>query len=100
MRLLSLAALALTAALFFAALIPADEYGLQIAVNALAIASALIFLLGLAPPEVVRAVWRRPEQERTRHAIGGLMATTDPTRWSNRCCRRCVASSAPRRSIC
>ena len=78
MRLLSLAALALTAALFFAALIPADEYGLQIAVNALAIASALIFLLGLAPPEVVRAVWRRPEQERTRHAIGGLMATTDP----------------------
>ena len=78
MRLLSLAALALTAALFFAALIPADEYGLQIAVNALAIASALIFLLGLAPPEVVRAVWRRPEQERTRRAIGGLMATTDP----------------------
>ena len=78
MRLLSLAALALTAALFFAALIPSDEYGLQIAVNALAIASALIFLLGLAPPEVVRAVWRRPEQERTRHAIGGLMATMDP----------------------
>ena len=78
MRLLCLAALALTAALFFAALIPADEYGLQIAVNGLAIASALIFLLGLAPPEVVRAVWRRPEQERTRRAIGGLMATTDP----------------------
>ena len=78
MRLLSLAALALTAALFLAALIPADEYGLQIAVNGLAIASALIFLLGLAPPEVVRAVWRRPEQERTRRAIGGLMATTDP----------------------
>ena len=47
MRLLCLAALALTAALFFAALIPADEYGLQIAVNGLAIASALIFLLGL-----------------------------------------------------
>ncbi len=78
MRLLCLAALALTAALFFAALIPSDEYGLQIAVNGLAIASALIFLLGLAPPEVVRAVWRRPEQERTRRAIGGLMATTDP----------------------
>jgi signal transduction histidine kinase/uncharacterized membrane protein (UPF0136 family) len=78
MRLLSLAALALTAALFLVALIPADEYGLQIAVNSLAIASALIFLLGLAPPEVVRGIWRRPEQERTRRAIGGLMATTDP----------------------
>jgi signal transduction histidine kinase len=78
MRLLSLAALALTAALFFVALIPADEYGLQIAVNGLAIASALIFLLGLAPPEVVRGIWRRPEQERSRRAISGLMATTDP----------------------
>ena len=78
MRLLSLAAIALTAALFFVALIPADEYGLQIAVNSLAIASALIFLLGLAPPEVVRAVWRRPEQERSRRAVGGLMSTIDP----------------------
>jgi signal transduction histidine kinase len=78
MRLLSLAAVALTAALFLVALIPADEYELQIAVNCLAIASALIFLLGIAPPEVVRAVWRRPEQEKSRRAIGGLMATTDP----------------------
>ena len=78
MRLLSLAALALTAALFFAVLVPADQYGLQIAVNSLAIASALIFLLGLAPPEVVRAMWRRPEQEESRRAVGGLMATTDP----------------------
>ena len=78
MRLLSLAAVALTAALFFVALVPADEYGLQVAANSLAVASALIFLLGLAPPEVVRAVWRRPEQEESRRAVGGLMATTDP----------------------
>jgi signal transduction histidine kinase len=78
MRLLSLAAIALTAALFFVALVPADDYGLQIAVNSLAIASALIFLLGLAPPEIVRAMWRRPEQEQSRRAVGGLMATTDP----------------------
>ena len=78
MRLLSLAAIALTAALFFVALVPADEYGLQIASNSLAIASALIFLLGVAPPELVRAVWRRPEQEASRRAVGGLMATTDP----------------------
>jgi signal transduction histidine kinase len=78
MRLLSLAAIALTAALFFVALVSPDEYGLQIAAYSLAIASALIFLLGLAPPEVVRAIWRRPEQEESRRAIGGLMATTDP----------------------
>ena len=78
MRLLSLAAIALTAALFLVALIPADEYGPQIAVSCLVIASALIFLLGLAPPDVVRAMWRRPEQERSREAVGALMATTDP----------------------
>ena len=78
MRLLSLAAIALAAALFLVALIPADEYGLQIAVSCLVIASALIFLLGLAPPDVVRAMWRRPEQERSREAVGALMATTDP----------------------
>jgi signal transduction histidine kinase len=78
MRLLSLAAIALTAALFLVALIPADEYGLQIAVNGLLIACALLFLLALAPPDVLRAMWRRPEQERSRRAVGALMATTDP----------------------
>jgi signal transduction histidine kinase len=78
MRLLSLAAFTLTAALFFAVVTPVDEHGLQIAVSALGVMSALIFLLGFAPPEVVRTIWRKPEQERTREAIGGLMTATTP----------------------
>jgi len=78
MRMLSLAAFALTATLFFAVATPADEHGLQIAVSGLGVASALIFLLGFAPPEVVRIMWRRPEQDRVREAVGGLMTATTP----------------------
>ena len=78
MRMLSLAAVALTATIFFAVAAPADSKGLQIAVSGLAIASALAFLLGFSPPGVVRLVWRRPEQERVRAAIGGLMVATTP----------------------
>ena len=78
MRMLSLAAVALTAAIFLAVAVPADDQGLQIAVSALGIASAFAFLLGLSPPGIVRLIWRRPEQERVRAAIGGLMAATTP----------------------
>ena len=77
-RMLSLAAVWLTATLFFAVVTPADQHGLQIAVSALGIASALIFLLGFVPPEIVRIMWRRPEQNRAREAIGGLMKATTP----------------------
>lgn len=75
---LSLAAVALTAALLFAVAVPADDQGLQIAVSAMGIVSAFTFLLGLTPPGIVRLIWRRPEQERVRAAIGGLMAATTP----------------------
>ena len=78
MRMLSLAAAALTATIFFAVVTPADAQGLQIAVSALGIVSALTFLLGFVPPDVVRIIWRRPEQERVRDAIGELMAATTP----------------------
>jgi signal transduction histidine kinase len=78
MRMLSLAAAALTATIAFAVAAPADDEGLRIAVSGLAIASALAFLLGLSPPGVVRLVWRRPEQERVRAAIGGLIVATTP----------------------
>jgi signal transduction histidine kinase len=78
MRMLSIAAVALAAAILCAVAAPANDEGIQIAVSALAIASALAFLLGLSPPRIVRLVWRRPEQERFRDAIGGLMVATTP----------------------
>jgi signal transduction histidine kinase len=78
MRMLSLAAVALTATIFFAVVAPANDQGLQIAISGMGIASALLFLLGFSPPGIVRLIWRRPEQERVRDAIGGLMAATTP----------------------
>jgi signal transduction histidine kinase len=78
MRMLSIAAVALAAAILCAVAAPADDQGIQIAVSGLAVASALAFLLGLSPPRIIRLLWRRPEQERFRDAIGGLMAATTP----------------------
>lgn len=78
MRMLSLAAVALTATLFLAVAAPADEPGLQIVISAMGIGSALAFLLGFSPPGIVRLIWRRPEQEQVRNALGGLMAATTP----------------------
>lgn len=78
MRMLSLAAVALATAILFAVAAPADDQGLKIAVSAMGIASAFLFLLGFSPPGIVRLIWRRPEQERVRDAIGDLMAATTP----------------------
>src|SRR5439155_1934385 len=78
MRMLSLAALALTAAIFLGVATPAEDLWLKSGVSGLAIASALAALLGFSPPAIVRLAWRRPEQERFRDAIGGLMVATTP----------------------
>ena len=78
MQMLAIATMALTATLFFAVITPADEAGLRIGTSVLGLIAALAFLLGLVPPAIVRLIWRRPEQERVRDAIGALMAATTP----------------------
>ena len=74
MRLLAFAAAALTLALFVAAVGGEPNSARQVVAALLATASALGFLLGIAPPEVVRMVWRRPETERLRNAMQELIA--------------------------
>jgi signal transduction histidine kinase len=71
MRLLSIAALGLTLALIGTAFVGGDAAGLVI--QLLAIASALLFFAGVAPPAWLRAIWRRPEQERLREATMALL---------------------------
>jgi signal transduction histidine kinase len=78
MQMLSLAATAMTLAIFVAAVAPGGGFAVDLATSLLAIASALMFLLGLAPPLAVRLLWRRPEQERAREAIDRLMAAHTP----------------------
>jgi signal transduction histidine kinase len=76
MRMLAFAASALTVALFL--VVAADEADsvLSAAGQVLGLASACAFLLGLAPPALVRAAWRRGEQRRLQAAIQSLMASS------------------------
>jgi signal transduction histidine kinase len=74
MRLLASAAAMITLALVIVAAASSNDSPTALASQALALVSALCFLLALAPPAIVRQVWRRPEQERVQRAITDLIA--------------------------
>jgi signal transduction histidine kinase len=76
MQLLSVASIALTTALFVAAAGPEEGGAVDLAVTVLVTVSALAFLLGLAPPQLLRVVWRRPEQQKVQTAIAHLVRAT------------------------
>ena len=76
LQLLAAACAALTAALLLAGAGADDGSALSVAVTLLATLSALGFLVGLAPPPVLRLAWRRPENERLQNAIMTLMAAS------------------------
>jgi signal transduction histidine kinase len=73
MRLLALSAALLTIALFAAGATSRSYSVPSLISNVLAIASALGFLLALAPPAIVRLIWRRPSQARVQDAIQDLV---------------------------
>ena len=74
--LLAAAAGVITLALLLAGAGGAEGSAVEAAVTVLAGLSALAFLLGLAPPPLLRLAWRRPEQARLQQAIATLMAAT------------------------
>jgi signal transduction histidine kinase len=75
MQLLAAAAAGITVSLVIAALAGDSEgSAISFASACLTAVSALGFLLGLAPPGLLRAVWRRPEQVRMQTATAQLMA--------------------------
>jgi signal transduction histidine kinase len=76
MRMFAFGAAAITAALLLAGVSPDDASAVELVVAVLAGLSGLAFLLGLAPPAVLRAAWRRPEQRRVQDAITDLMTAT------------------------
>ena len=78
MRMLAFASAALTVAIIGSAAATGNDSVGAAVVQLLAFLSAVAFLLGLEPPQFVRASWRAPEQQRLQEAIRGLMtlATT------------------------
>jgi nitrogen-specific signal transduction histidine kinase len=78
MRMLSFASAALTLAIIGSTLTSDPHSAGSAVVQLLALLSGVAFLLGLEPPQIVRASWRAHEQLRLQEAIRGLMtlATT------------------------
>jgi signal transduction histidine kinase len=77
MRLLAVAGILLTLALLLTTSAGSDSVR-ALVTQVLAIASAVLFGIGLSPPQLLRISWRRPEQERLQETIQSLMtlATT------------------------
>ena len=73
MQLLALAAATITIAIFVAVGASDPDSAATLAAQLLALASALMFWFGVAPPQLLRVAWRTPEQERLQRVIQDLM---------------------------
>jgi signal transduction histidine kinase len=78
MRFLASAAALLTAALLLAGFGASEDSPLSLAIGLLVSLSGIGFILGVAPPLVLRERWRQPEVARTRQAIADLMRAKTP----------------------
>jgi signal transduction histidine kinase len=78
MRFLATASALLTAAILLAGLGGDENSSLSLAVGLMASLSGIGFILGVAPPLVLRLLWRRPEVARTQDAIARLMRSETP----------------------
>jgi signal transduction histidine kinase len=76
MRLLAMAAAAITASLLISVADGSDDSVSSLVATLLSSTSALLFLVGLAPPVILRTAWRRPETIRLQAAIAELMGAT------------------------
>jgi signal transduction histidine kinase len=73
MHMLSFAATAITVALIVSIAASDPDSTASLASGVFATVSAVAFVLGLAPPAIVRTLWRGPEQKRMQDAIASLM---------------------------
>ncbi|HEY6962315.1 MAG TPA: ATP-binding protein [Gaiellaceae bacterium] len=73
MRMLAFAAVALTVALLGQVFATNQRHAGALVVQVLAFVAILAFYLGVDPPQLVRAYWRTPEQERLQLAMRDLV---------------------------
>jgi signal transduction histidine kinase len=73
MQFLALATGFLTLALLLAVFTTNQYSGLSLGSGILALISVAAFLLGFAPPQMLRILWRAPEQARVQQAIASLL---------------------------
>ena len=78
MRFLAAASALLTAAILLAGLGANEDSPLSLVIGVLAALGGIGFILGVAPPLLLRLLWRRPETARTQQAIASLMRAETP----------------------
>jgi signal transduction histidine kinase len=74
MQFLAIATGLLTVALLLAIFTTNQYSALSLGSNILASISVIAFLLGFAPPQILRILWRAPEQARVQEAIASLLS--------------------------
>jgi signal transduction histidine kinase/ActR/RegA family two-component response regulator len=79
MRLMSIAVAGLNAGILVAGTDPGASVELDLLVQGLVFLTAVAFLLGFAPPRILRLAWRRPEQQAAREALHGLLRAQSRT---------------------
>ena len=99
MQFLALATGLLTLALLLAVFTTRQYSGLSLGSNLLAMISVVAFLLGFAPPQMLRILWRAPEQARVQQAIASLLTfASSQQEVASACSSRPRTSSALARS--
>lgn len=73
MQLLAVASATITIAIFLVATSPGSGSPVALATNLLALLAVVAFYLGLAPPPLVRMIWRLPAQAQVQEAIASLL---------------------------
>jgi signal transduction histidine kinase len=77
MQALGLGALVLNGVLVGMVGVPAERVWTLLLLNGIVWAGAVLFLLGFAPPSVVRRAWRAPEERQLQAATADLIAAAD-----------------------
>jgi signal transduction histidine kinase len=78
MRFLAGATALLVIAILIAGLSPGENSVGSLVIGLLATMAAVGFILGVAPPKILRLLWRRPEVAHSQAAIAGLMRAETP----------------------
>jgi signal transduction histidine kinase len=78
MRFLAAATALLVIAILIAGLSPGENSVGSLVIGLLATMAAVGFILGVAPPRILRLLWRRPEVAQSQAAIAGLMRAETP----------------------
>ena len=80
MRILAMATAGLNLAIIISVVSPSDTQPawLQLSSAILSLSTATLFFIGISPPQILRVLWRQPEQTELAGAMSVLLSSTTP----------------------